>query len=101
MVNKWVLSAYEINKGEKENQSTKSSNEQKSRKSTLQDKNLVGLTQMSNINTSKCDDNDIETLLKEMDKKDTLSSTVDKKVIKNEENFNVSISHVVKTKVTI
>ena len=80
---------------------TKSSNEQKSRKSTLQDKNLVGLAQMSNINTSKCDDNDIETLLKEVDKKDTLSSTVDKKVIKNEENFNVSISHVVKTKVTI
>ena len=85
MVNKWVLSAYKINKGEKKDQSTKQSKEEKNGRLASPDSlEFSGIRQVSKTNNSKYDICETETLIKEMIRKDTLCSIVNKKVCKYE-----------------
>ena len=79
MVNKWVLSAYKINSGGRENKSMKC-NEQK-RRSNSQEDDLTQMTKWAKINITKYDTNKTQLLVEEMNRKDTLSSDIDKKVL--------------------
>ena len=78
MVNKWVLSAYKINSGDRENKSIKC-NEQK--RSNSQDDNLAQMTKWAKINIPKYATHETQILVQEMNRKDTLSSDIDKKVL--------------------
>ena len=79
MVNKWVLSAYKINSGNRENRSIKCS--EPKRRSNSQDDDLTQMTKWAKINITKYDTNETQLLVEEMNRKDTLSSDIDKKVL--------------------
>ena len=79
MVYKWVLSAYKINSGELDNKSIKC-NEQK-RRSNSQEDNLAQMKKWAKINIPKYDSHETQILVEEMNRKDTLSSDIDKKVL--------------------
>ena len=79
MVNKWVLSAYKINSGNRENRSIKC-NEQK-RRSNSQEDDLAEMIEWGKMNNTKYDINETRTMIEEMKRKDTLSSVIDKKVL--------------------
>ena len=79
MVSKWVLSAYKINSEDQENKSIKC-NEQKGRSNSQED-NLAQMTKWAKINIPKYDSHETQILVEEINRKDTLSSDIDKKVL--------------------
>ena len=79
MVNSWVLSAYKINSGGRENKSIKCN--ERNRRSNSHEDDLAQMTKWAIINITKYDTNETQLLVEEMNRKDTLSSDIDKKVL--------------------
>ena len=79
MVYKWVLSAYKINSGDRDGKSIKC-NEQRGRSNSQED-NLAQMTKWAKINIPKYATHETQILVQEMNRKDTLSSDIDKKVL--------------------